>query len=156
MPVNPDFRDLFAALNGAGAEYLLVGGYALAVHAAPRFTKDLDVWVNPTPENARCVMAALGTFGAPLGDLTEADLATPGIVFQMGLPPNRIDLLTSIDGVSFPEAWPSRLLTEYGGERLSVIGREQLIANKRASGRPQDLVDAETLERSGGPTGRRT
>lgn len=149
MPVNPDFRDLFAALNAAGAEYLLVGGYALAVHAAPRFTKDLDVWVNPTAGNAPRVMAALRAFGAPLGELSEADLTTPGIVFQMGLPPNRIDLLTSIDGVRFPEAWPSRVVTEYGGAPLPVIGREALIANKRASARPQDLVDVQTLEAAG-------
>ncbi|MGB8931391.1 MAG: hypothetical protein WCC48_09130 [Anaeromyxobacteraceae bacterium] len=146
MPVNPDFRDLFAALNGAGAEYLLVGGYALAVHAAPRFTKDLDVWVNPTRENAARVLAALKVFGAPLGELTQDDLAAPGIVFQMGLPPNRIDVLTSIDGVAFAEAWPARLTTEYGGQPLTVIGRAHLLANKRASGRPQDLVDADVIE----------
>jgi hypothetical protein len=148
MPVNPDFRDLFAALNGAGAEYLLVGGYALAIHAAPRFTKDLDVWVNPTRENAPRVLTALKVFGAPLGELTETDLMTPGIVFQMGLPPNRIDLLTSIDGVEFSEAWPSRISTEYGGQPLPVIGRMHLVANKRASGRPQDLVDADAIERA--------
>jgi hypothetical protein len=148
MPVNPDFRDLFAALNGAGAEYLLVGGYALAIHAAPRFTKDLDVWVNPTRENAPRVLTALKAFGAPLGELTETDLMTPGVVFQMGLPPNRIDLLTSIDGVAFSEAWPARITTEYGREQLPVIGRAQLIANKRASGRPQDLVDADAIERA--------
>src|SRR6266508_3067940 len=104
MPVNPDFRDLFAALNAAGAEYLLVGGYALAVHAAPRFTKDLDVWVNPTPENAARVHEALRWFGAPLGELRVEDLSTSGIVFQLGVPPNRIDVLTAIDGVSFPDA----------------------------------------------------
>ncbi len=149
MPLNPDFRDLFAALNAAGAEFLLVGGYALAVHSAPRFTKDLDVWVNPTAENAARVRAALVSFGAPLGELTEADLAAPGIVFQMGLPPNRIDVMTAVDGVSFPQAWPDRLETDYGGERVAVIGRLHLIANKRASGRPQDLVDADLLERGG-------
>jgi hypothetical protein len=154
MPVNPDFRDLFAALNDAGAEYLLVGGYALAVHAAPRFTKDLDVWVNPTRGNAPRVLAALKAFGAPLGELTEDDLAAPGIVFQMGLPPNRIDLLTSIDGVGFAEAWPARLMTEYGGQALPVIGRTHLVANKRASGRPQDLVDADAIERVGVPPSR--
>jgi hypothetical protein len=135
-------------LNGAGAEYLLVGGYALAIHAAPRFTKDLDVWVNPTRENAPRVLTALKAFGAPLGELTETDLMTPGVVFQMGLPPNRIDLLTSIDGVAFSEAWPARITTEYGREQLPVIGRAQLIANKRASGRPQDLVDADAIERA--------
>jgi hypothetical protein len=147
MQVNPDFRDLFAELNAAGAEYLLVGGYALAVHAAPRFTKDLDVWVDPRTENAARVRAALERFGAPLQDLTESDLATPGIVFQIGVPPNRIDVLTAIDGVSFHEAWPERIETTYGGERVPVIGRRHLIQNKRASGRPQDLVDADLLER---------
>jgi hypothetical protein len=154
MPVNPDFRDLFAALNDAGAEYLLVGGYALAVHAAPRFTKDLDVWVNPTRENASRVLSALRAFGAPAGELTEADLATVGIVFQMGLPPNRIDVLTSIDGVGFAEAWSSRLITDYGGQPLPVIGRAHLVANKRASGRPQDLVDADVLDHADGTRSR--
>jgi hypothetical protein len=146
MPVNPDFRDLFAALNAAGAEYLLVGGYALAVHAAPRFTRDLDVWVNPTEENARRVRLALERFGAPLGALAPGDLSTPGIVFQIGVQPNRIDVLTAIDGVAFEEAWPERVETRYGDTDVHVIGRRQLIRNKRASGRPQDLVDADLLE----------
>lgn len=147
MPVNPDFRDLFAALNAAGAEYLLVGGYALAVHAAPRFTKDLDVWVRPSAGNARRVWTALCEFGAPLGELGEVDLATPGIVFQIGLAPNRIDVLTAIDGVEFDAAWPGRLETTYGGQTVHVIGKRELVLNKRASGRPQDLVDADVLEK---------
>jgi hypothetical protein len=149
MAVNPDFRDLFSALNAAAAEYLLVGGYALAVHAAPRFTKDLDVWVNPTTENAARVHAALSAFGAPLGELAISDLATPGVVLQIGIPPNRIDILTAIDGVAFPNAWPERVETAYGEQRVAVIGRRHLVANKRASGRPQDLVDADLLERGG-------
>ena len=148
MPVNSDFRDLFAALNAEGAEYLLVGGYALAVHAAPRFTKDLDVWVNPAAPNALRVHAALARFGAPLGELTLDDLSAPGIVFQIGLPPNRIDVLTAIDGVAFDEAWPERIETRYGDEAVHVIGRRHLIANKRASGRAQDRVDADLLERA--------
>ena len=147
MPVNPDFKDLFAALNAEGAEYLLVGGYALAVHAAPRFTRDLDVWVNPSGDNPPRVRAALQHFGAPLAALGPADLATPGIVFQIGVEPNRIDVLMAIDGVSFPEAWPERAETRYGGELVHVIGRRHLLQNKRASGRPQDLVDADLLER---------
>jgi hypothetical protein len=147
MPVNPDFRDLFAALNAAGADYLLVGGYALAVHAAPRFTKDLDVWVRPSAGNARRVWTALREFGAPLGELSEEDLATPGIVFQIGLPPNRIDVLTAIDGVEFDAAWPGRAETSYGGQPVHVIGKRELVLNKRASGRPQDLVDADLLEK---------
>jgi len=147
MPVNPDFRDLFAALNGAGAEYLLVGGYALAVHAVPRFTKDLDVWVRPTPDNARRVFGALREFGAPLGDLGESELSSPGIVFQIGVPPNRIDILTAIDGVEFEAAWPGRLETTYGALPVHVLGKRELIVNKRASGRPQDLLDADLLEK---------
>ena len=147
MALNPDFRDLFAALNAERAEYLLVEGYALAVHAAPRFTRDLAVWVNATGENARRVRAALERFGAPLGALAPGDLATPGIVFQIGVQPNRIDVLTAIDGVAFAEAWPERLETRYGDADVHVIGRRLLVQNKRASGRPQDLVDADLLER---------
>jgi len=147
MPVNPDFRDLFAALNAEGAEYLLVGGYAMAVHDAPRFTKDLDVWVNSTPANAGRVHAALQRFGASLAGLTLADLATPEIVFQIGLQPNRIDVLTSIDGVTFDEAWPERLPSSYGAEPVPVIGRRHLVQNKRATGRAQDRLDADLLDR---------
>jgi hypothetical protein len=143
--LNEDFRDLFAGLNAAAAEYLLVGGYAVAFHAEPRFTKDLDVWVRATRENAERVLAALRAFGAPLQDLTAADLAGPDLVFQIGVPPNRIDILTSIDGVSFDEAWPAGVIATYGDQTLRVIGREHLIQNKRASGRPQDLLDVELL-----------
>ena len=147
--MNEDFRDLFAAFNAAAAEYLLVGGYAVAFHAEPRFTKDLDVWTNPTPGNAERVLAGLRTFGAPLQDLTAADLASPSLVFQIGVPPNRIDIVTSIDGVLFTDAWPARVVTAYGDQALPVIGREHLILNKRASGRPQDLLDLELLLRHG-------
>ena len=149
MPVNPDFSDLFAALNAEGAEYLLVGGYALAVHAAPRYTRDLDVWVHPTAENATRVHRALARFGAPLGDLGPSDLASPGLVFQIGIAPNRIDVLTAIDGVAFPEAWQEREATTYGGQAVPVISRRHLEANKRASGRAQDLADLEALEKAG-------
>ena len=147
MSVNADFRDLFAALNDAGAEFLIVGGYALAVHGAPRFTKDLDVWIRADLPNARRVWAALETFGAPLGELTTADLASPGIVFQMGLPPNRIDLLTAIDGVEFESAWTRRIASRYGDQPVGVIGLEDLVRNKEATGRPQDALDAKTLRR---------
>ena len=148
MPVNSDFRDLFAALNAAGARYLLVGGYAVAFHAEPRFTKDLDVWTEPEPENARRVLDALRAFGAPLQELSAGDLARPGIVFQIGVPPNRIDVVTSIDGVTFDAAWPDRVETSYGDQPMFVIGRACLIRNKRAAGRPQDLIDVVALERS--------
>jgi hypothetical protein len=146
VPVNPDFRDLFAALNAAGARYLLVGGYAVAFHAQPRFTKDLDVWTDLDPANATRVFGALRQFGAPLHELTTADLERSGTVFQIGVPPNRIDVVTAIDGVTFREAWPDRAETTYGDQTVPVIGRRHLIQNKRASGRPQDLLDLAVLE----------
>jgi hypothetical protein len=145
MSANPDFRDLFAALNAAGVEFLIVGGYALAVHGVPRFTKDLDIWVRADASNAQRVWEALDVFGAPFGELTLADLAAPGIIFQMGLPPNRIDIITGIDGVSFDEAWERRLISAYGDQPVMVIGMEALIRNKEATGRPQDTLDAKTL-----------
>jgi hypothetical protein len=146
VPVNPDFRDLFAALNAAEARYLLVGGYAVAFHAQPRFTKDLDVWTDPDSANAVRVYEALRRFGAPLHELTTSDLARPGTVFQIGVPPNRIDIVTTIDGVGFAEAWPDRAETTYGDQAVPVIGRGHLVQNKRASARPQDLLDLEVLE----------
>ncbi len=146
MAVNPDFRDLFAALNAGDARYLLVGGYAVAFHAEPRFTKDLDVWVEPSPANAARVHDALQAFGAPLQELTQGDLARAGLVFQIGVPPNRIDIVTAIDGVEFAEAWSGRAEATYGDQAVPVIGRNELIRNKRASGRPQDLLDLEVLE----------
>ncbi len=147
MSVNPDFRDLFATLNAAHAEFLIIGGYALAVHGVPRFTKDLDIWIRATPANAQKVWQALDAFGAPFGDLTLNDLATPGIVFQMGLPPNRIDIITTIDGVEFSEAWEQKLSSTYGDQPVMVIGLNELIRNKEATGRPQDALDVKTLLR---------
>jgi len=147
MTTNPDFRDLFAALNDTGTEFLVVGGYALAVHGHPRFTKDLDVWVRADEANALKVWKALAAFGAPMGTLTLQDLQSPGIVFQMGLPPNRIDVLTGIDGVTFQEAWDHRIESRYGDQPVRVIGLDELIRNKLATGRPQDALDVETLRR---------
>ena len=148
MAVNPDFRDLFAVLNDAGARYLLVGGYAVAYHAQPRFTKDLDIWVDSSAENAPCVFAALEAFGAPMQDLTPTDLFEPDLIFQIGVAPNRIDIVTGIDGVVFAEAWEVREQTSYGDQIIQVIGRTHLIQNKRAAGRPQDMIDIQLLEQN--------
>ena len=147
--VNRDFRDLFAALNDAGARYLVVGAHAVAFYAEPRFTKDLDVWVEPTLTNAGKVMAALQAFGAPVSDVSEADLATPSVTLQIGVAPNRIDIATRIDGVAFEAAWPNRTETQFGDQTIALIGRGDLMTNKRAAGRPQDLLDLSTLERHG-------
>lgn len=146
MAINRDFRDLFAALNDSGARYLLVGGYAVAVHAQPRFTKDLDLWIDLDADNPARVFQALRSFGAPLMDLSAEDLGQPDLVFQIGVAPNRVDVMTSIDGVRFAEAWEAREITRYADQDVPVISRAHLIQNKRASGRPQDLIDVEILE----------
>jgi hypothetical protein len=145
--VNQDFRDLLRALSDADTRFLVVGAYAVSFHSEPRATADLDIWIDPTPGNARRVHAALATFGAPLTDLSPADLATPEVVFQIGVAPRRIDILTSITGVAFAEAWPDRSEAAYGDVRFPVIGVEALIRNKRALGRPKDLLDLELLQR---------
>ena len=145
--MNRDFRDLFAALNTAGARYLLVGGYAVAFHAEPRFTRYLDVWIDPEPDNAARAFEALRAFGAPLQDIAPSDLVRPDMVLQIGVPPNRIDIVTGIDGVGFDEAWAGRARGDYGDEPIHVIGRDHLVRNKRACGRPQDLLDLELLDR---------
>jgi hypothetical protein len=147
--VNRDFRDLLAEFNAQGVEYLVVGAHALAAHGHVRATKDLDVWVRPEVENARRVLKALRAFGTPLHDLTETDLTTPGLIFQIGVPPVRIDVLTAIDGVEFAEAWPARLLTKFVDQQVAVLSKEHLIKNKRAAGRMQDLADVERLEAKG-------
>ena len=147
MQVNKDFRDLFAALNDANAEYLLVGGYAFAFHAYPRFTKDLDVLVRASSDNARKVYHALAVFGAPLDDFDQEELTDEEVVFQIGVPPNRIDILTSISGVSFSDAWKERLEDTYGDQPIHIIGRRHLLENKLAAGRPRDLVDAQELQK---------
>jgi hypothetical protein len=147
LATNPDFKDLFAALSARGADFLVVGAHAVAFHSAPRYTKDLDIWVRPTRENAIRVMTALRDFGAPMADLTLDDLATPGTVFQMGVEPNRIDILTRIEGVEFEAAWAGRQSSAYGDVPISVLGLTELIANKRTLGRPQDLLDVARLEK---------
>jgi len=146
MGVNPDFRDLFFELNAAEARYLVVGAYAVTFHSRPRFTKDLDVLVEPTPANAARVHAALKSFGTPLKDVTERDLATPGMVYQIGVAPNRIDIITRIEAVEFGPAWDRRVQSVYGDCPIHVLSKEDLIANKRAVGRPQDLADVKELE----------
>lgn len=147
MEVNTDFSDLLLAFNAAAVRYLIVGGLALAFHDRPRFTKDLDVWIEPTEENARAAHSALATFGAPLDKLKVADLAAEDVVFQIGVTPLRIDIMTSISGVQFLDAWASRAEGKYGDIDVSIIGRDALIANKRATGRTQDRADIEALER---------
>ena len=144
--MNPDFSDMLSALSAEGVEYLLIGAYAMAVHGVPRATGDIDVWIRPTPENADRVLRALARFGAPLGTLHALDLTSEETVFQIGVAPKRIDLLTAIDGVSFDDAWQRRETRSVDGVTLPVIGRDELIRNKRATGRQRDRADADQLE----------
>ena len=151
--MNQDFVDLLRAFSDHNVRFLIVGAYALGVHGRPRATGALDVWIEPTPDNAERVMSALRVFGAPLTEITTDDFSRPGIVFQMGLPPYRIDVLTALSGVSFAEAWPGRAKTVFGPLTVDVIGRDAFIANKRATGRAKDLGDIESLGPD--PDGRR-
>jgi hypothetical protein len=144
--MNRDFSEMLSALCGAGAEFLVVGAHALAAHGRPRATGDLDLWVRPTRENAQRVWKALAAFGAPLTGLRLADLSDPDVVFQMGVPPNRIDILTAIDGVEFEAAWSNRIRVPLAGLEVPVLGRQDLVTNKRAAGRPKDLADLAWLE----------
>jgi hypothetical protein len=146
MATNPDFRDLLSALSAEGADFIVVGAHAVMFHTSPRYTKDLDVWVRPTRANAERVHRALGVFGAPMADLTVDDLAVPGTIFQIGIAPNRVDIITSIDAVTFDEAWPRRVPSTYGGVRIALLSIDDLLTNKRAAGRKQDLLDVERLE----------
>ena len=145
--MNPDFLDLVRSLHSAGARFLVVGAHALAAHGTPRATGDLDVWVQATLENARLVWLALAEFGAPLEALgvRERDFAEDGNVVQFGTPPRRIDVLTAIDGVTFASAWPHRVVHAIAGVPFPFLGRDDLLCNKRAAGRPKDLLDIELL-----------
>jgi hypothetical protein len=144
--MNRDFVEMLSALSVAGAEYLVVGAHALAAHGVPRATGDLDIWVRPSAANASRVRHALAHFGASLEDLSATDLASPDLVFQVGLPPARIDILTTISGVEFAAAWGRRVTVAIGELQVPVLGREDFVRNKRAVGRPKDLADIALLE----------
>jgi hypothetical protein len=143
--MNPDFVDLLRAFIAADVRFLIVGAYALAIHGRPRATGDLDVWVEPTPENARRVMQALVAFGAPVSEISEADFSTPGVTYQIGVAPGRVDILTDLTGLTFAEAWADRVRKPFGDLTIDVIGRASFIRNKRATGRAKDLGDIEGL-----------
>jgi hypothetical protein len=143
-----DFKDLLRLLNANAARYLVIGGHAYGVHAEPRTTKDLGLFIKSEPENAKTVFRALAQFGAPLSGMTERDFAA-GATLQIGVPPNRIDVLQRIDGVTFDEAWEHRVEGVFDDDiKASVISREDLIRNKLASGREQDLLDAKVLRKA--------
>ena len=145
--LNENFRDMLLALNDASVEFLLVGAYALAAHGCPRATGDIDFWVRANSENAERVFSALTAFGAPTDQVSIDDFATPGIVFQIGVPPQRIDILTMISGVQFEEAWKNRLTVEIEGITVSVLGLQDLLLNKQSTGREKDAADIPLIKR---------
>jgi len=145
---NPDFKDLLTALEGAKAQYLVVGGHAVGVHARPRTTKDLDIWIGEEPENRRRVAEALRMFGAPKAVCRHLEQAGPDDIVWFGRAPNRVDFLQRLPGVTFESALSRAARTDAFGLPVSVISIEDLIANKRAVGREQDLRDVRALERA--------
>jgi hypothetical protein len=139
-----DFRDLVAALNARAVEFVIIGAFALAYHGRPRATGDLDVWIRPTSENAKRLLQALADFGFASIGLTEADVLS-GKVVQLGYPPVRVDLLTDLDGLTPESTWSQRVAGRFADQPANYLSKESLIANKRATGRPQDLADIDAL-----------
>lgn len=144
--MNQDFVDLLRAFIEADVRFLVVGAYALALHAKPRATGDLDLWVEADPPNAARVIQALRHFGAPLTEVNESDFIRPGTVFQIGVAPRRIDIRTELTGITFPEAWEDRVPHKIGSCEVFFFGNRTLVKNKRALGRAKDLADLEALE----------
>ena len=151
--LNEDYRDMIECLLRAGADFMLVGGYAVALHGWPRTTFDIDFWIMTGPENAKAVMRAIKEFGAPLMDLEESDFHKPGMVFQIGVPPKRIDIISGISGLDYAEASRNAVKMNVDGLEVKVISLGDLIVNKRASGRPKDIADALALEKIKSRTG---
>ena len=145
MDVQPDFKELLALFNAHHVEYMIVGGYALAFHGSPRYTGDIDLFVKPDPENARRILAALTEFGFGSVGLETTDFDHPNQVVQLGVPPVRVDIITSITGVSWEEAYSGREKGSYGDIPVHYIGRDAFLANKRAIHRKKDMADVEAL-----------
>jgi len=144
--LNEDYRDMLHALSDEKVKFILVGAYALAAHGYPRATMDIDIWVMPSPENADAVLRALRRFGAPLHNLTKEDLQKDGTVFQIGVAPRRIDIITVATGLKFEETYRNSISLNIEGVEVHIPSIEDLIRNKRATGRTKDLADAESLE----------
>ena len=142
-----DFQDLLALLEQYAVRFVVVGGYAVAAHGHPRYTKDLDIWVEASAENAAKIVAALDEFGFASLGLTPADFSEPDVVVQLGREPGRIDLLTGVSGLVFAAVYPHRVMARFGSSIVPILDRASLITNKRASGRPQDLADVAKLEK---------
>lgn len=146
MAINQDYKDLFKIFNRDKVQYLIVGAYAVIYYTEPRYTKDIDIWINPTPKNAQRTWNALKKFGAPLINLTINDLLNPRMIYQIGIEPNRIDILMGIAGVKFSTAWGKRKKTKYDNEPIPIINIDDLIKAKEAANRPHDKIDLKKLK----------
>jgi predicted nucleotidyltransferase len=149
MADSPDFKELLRAFNEKKAEYLIVGGYAVMKYSEPRFTKDLDVWIRNSPQNAAKVYEALAEFGAPLqkDGLVPEDFTSEDMTYQIGIAPVRIDILTHVSGIQFSEAWHNRVASAFFGLPVYFISLNDLVINKRAAGRASDLEELELFQR---------
>ena len=144
--LNSDYKDMLQVLLDNGVKFLLVGAYAMGAHHFPGATGDIDIWVEPSAENSARVYRSMAAFGAPLHEIDESTFATPGIVFQIGVAPRRIDIITAISGVGFAEAYDRSQVVEIEGLPIPVLSLDDLIRNKRATGRDRDRLDADRLE----------
>jgi len=147
--LNSDYKDMLQVLLDNGVKFLLVGAYAMGAHGYPRSTGDIDIWVEPSPDNSRRVYLALAQFGAPLGEVDEATFVKPDVVFQIGVAPRRIDIMSSVSGVEFDEAYQHRQTVELEGMPIPILSYDDLVRNKRATGRDKDRLDADRLEKQG-------
>ena len=148
MFVNSDFSDLLQIFNDNRVKYLVIGGYAVIQYGEPRFTKDLDLWISTDTANAEAVYKSLKEFGAPLTEMSVDDFSEEGYFYQMGVPPVRVDVLMGIPGATFEKGWSRRQIVDFDGLKVNFISKQDLVTAKRASGRPQDLIDADLLENS--------
>lgn len=148
MPASSHFKELLTRFNEHQVKYLIVGAYAVMKYTEPRYTKDLDVWVEPSPENGARVFRALAEFGAPMEEVTIEDFTNPDLIFQIGIAPQRIDVIMGVKGLRFPDAWSRRVETEFEDEVINLICKGDLMIAKQAAGRPQDLIDLEQLRQS--------
>jgi len=146
LELDQDFSEFLQLFLDNDVRFLIVGGYAMAAHGLPRYTGDLDAWVWIDPENAERIVRALRAFGFGSLEISPKDFVSESLVLQLGFPPHRIDLLTSIDGVSFDDAWLRRVTVNANGMAVPFIGRDDLLTNKKSAGRPQDIADAKRLE----------
>lgn len=148
MPASLHFKELLRSFNEHKVRYLVVGAYAVMNYTEPRYTKDLDLWVEPAPDNAQLVFRALADFGVPMGEVTVEDFTNPDLIFQIGIAPHRIDVIMGVKGLNFAEAWTRRTETIFENETINLICKADLMISKQAAGRPQDLIDLDRLRKS--------